>query len=112
MTFGYLVVCPFEAVAIGRLVGHILPPMNTLELYQVGDRPVYLPHLVLGIGTTLAIAAINYRGIRLSARFQNWATFGLLAVFCVFVSLALWRGRFEQMQPLFARGDDGGGALL
>lgn len=112
MTFGYLVVCPYEAVAIGRLVGYILPFMNTLELYQVGEHAVYLPHLVLGLGTTLALAVLNYRGIRLSARFQNWATFGLLAVFCVFVPLALWRGRFEQMQPLFAEGEDASGVFL
>src|SRR5262245_36178035 len=84
MTFAALIVCPYEAVAIGRLVGYAVPQLNTLELYQLGEYHVYLPHLVLGIVLTLAIALINYRGIRLSARFQTWTTFGLLAVFCVF----------------------------
>jgi amino acid transporter len=106
MTFGYLIVCPFEAVAIGQLAAYLLPFMNEWEVYRIGEYPVYLPYLVLGVGTTLAIAAINYRGIRLSARLQNWATFALLAVFCVFVPLALWRGSLKNMKPLFAKGDN------
>src|SRR5436309_6633835 len=41
MAFAYLVVCPYEAVALGRLVGYVLPAMNSLELYRVGGHPVY-----------------------------------------------------------------------
>src|SRR5262249_13973326 len=105
MTFAYLVVCPFEAVAIGRLAAYLFPMLNTLDLYHVGGRPVYLPHLLLGFLLTTAIPFMNYKGIRFSARFQNWTTFGLLAVFCVFAPLGLVRGDFAQMQPLFARGN-------
>jgi amino acid transporter len=104
MTFAALIVCPYEAVAIGRLVGYAIPQLNTLQLYQFGEYPVYLPHVVLGIVLTLAITIINYRGIRLSARFQTWTTFGLLAVFCVFAPLGLYHGRLDQMQPLFSQG--------
>src|SRR5262249_33483624 len=51
-------------------------------------------------------------GIRFSARFQNWTTFGLLAVFCVFAPLGLVRGDIEQMEPLFSMGSDLSAALL
>jgi amino acid transporter len=112
MTFAVLIVCPYEAVAIGRLVGYVIPRLNTLKLYQLGEYPVYLPHLVLGIVLTLAITIINYRGIRLSARFQTWTTFGLLAVFCVFAPLGLWHGALDQMQPPFAQGAGLTDALL
>jgi hypothetical protein len=74
MTFAYLVVCPYEAVAIGRLAAYLFPAMNSLPLYGVGGHAVYLPHLVLGISVTLVIAVLNYRGIRFSALFQNWTT--------------------------------------
>jgi len=36
MTFAYLVVCPFEAVAIGRLAAYTFPALNSYPLYQVG----------------------------------------------------------------------------
>jgi amino acid transporter len=112
LALAYLVVCPFEAVAIGQLAGWIFPALNAEELYEVNGYKVYLPHLLLGIGTTLVITSVNYRGIRFSSRFQNWTTFGLLATFCVFVPLGLWRGSFERMEPLFAHGLDLRGAAL
>jgi amino acid transporter len=112
MTFAYLVVCPYEAVAIGRLAAYVFPQMNVWDLYKVGDYTVYLPHLLLGLGLTLVITVINYRGIHFSSQFQNWTTFGLLAVFCVFVPLGCWRGSVGEMQPLFAQGPGLSGVLL
>jgi amino acid transporter len=112
MTLAYLVVCPYEAVAIGRLVAYVFPALNSVPLYVVNGYTVYLPHLVLGIALTAVITVINYRGIRLSATFQNWTTFGLLAIFCVFVPLGCWRGSVAQMQPLFSEGPGWTGALV
>jgi amino acid transporter len=64
---------------------------------------VYLPHLVLGIGLTAVITIVNLRGVQFSAVFQNWTTFGLLAVFCVFAPLGVWRGNLENWQPYFSQ---------
>src|SRR5262249_8127228 len=105
MTFAYLVVCPYEAVAISQLAAYLVPDLKTLELYKGGEYIGYPPYVGLTLGTTIVIAFINYRGIRLSAHFQNWTTFGLLAVFFIFVPLGWWRGSYEQMQPLFKEGE-------
>jgi amino acid transporter len=112
MTFAYLIVCPYEAVSVGRLAAYLFPVLNSGKLYDIGTYPVYLPHLLLGIVTTIVLTIINYRGIRFSARFQNWTTFGLLAIIAVFLPLGWWRGSIDHMQPLFARGDDLRAALL
>jgi amino acid transporter len=50
------------------------------------------------------ITFLNYRGIRSSATFQNWATFGLLALFAVFAGLGLTRGSARNFAPLFSHG--------
>ncbi|MGH9601468.1 MAG: APC family permease, partial [Terriglobales bacterium] len=92
MFLAYLIVCPWEAVAIGRIAGYIFPALNSIELYQVAGRPVYLPPLIIGLGMTAIITLINYRGVRASATFQNWTTFGLLALFVVFGSLGAAEG--------------------
>src|SRR5215469_543352 len=42
MTLAYLIVCPYEAVAIGRIAAYVFPGMNTVKLYQVAGQPVYL----------------------------------------------------------------------
>lgn len=104
MTLAYLIVCPWEAVAIGRMAAYIFPVLGSMPLYRVAGTPVYLPQLLIGLGLTAGIAAINYRGIRLSATFQNWTTFGLLALFAVFASFGVARGSPKNFAPLFSHG--------
>ncbi len=102
MLLAYLIVCPWEAVAIGRIASYIVPALNSIELYSVAGRPVYLPPLVIGLAMTAVITLINYRGVRASATFQNWTTFGLLALFLVFGSLGAAEGRAQNWTPLFS----------
>ncbi|HUD65541.1 MAG TPA: APC family permease [Candidatus Sulfotelmatobacter sp.] len=101
MTLAYFIVCPWEAVAVGRIAGYILPQIDSIELYRIAGRPVYLPHLVIGLGLTALLTVLNYHGIRLSATFQNWTSFGTLALFIIFVTLGVSRGSLENFPPLF-----------
>lgn len=102
MAFAYLVVCPFEAVAIAEVAAMIWPELRQVPLYALGEHTVYLTDLLLGLGLVGVITAINYRGVGHSARLQNVFTFGLLAVFVVFATLGLGRGRLSNLQPPFA----------
>src|SRR5256885_4210428 len=81
LLLAYCIVCPWEAVAVGKLAAYIFPSLNSLELYRVAGQPVFLPRLVLGIGLTIFLAVLNYRGIRWSASFQNWTTGIVLLLF-------------------------------
>ena len=101
MTLAYFIVCPWEAVAVGRIAGYIVPGLDSMELYRIAGRPVFLPHLVIGLGLTALLTLLNYRGIRLSATFQNWTSFGTLALFAVFVLLGVSRGSPRNFPPLF-----------
>src|SRR6516162_8310142 len=85
MILAYFIVCPWEAVAVGRIAGYIFPALDSSELYRIAGKPVYLPHLLIGLGLTGLLTVLNYRGIRLSATFQNWTSFGTIALFAVFV---------------------------
>lgn len=101
MTLAYFIVCPWEAVAVGRIAGYIVPDLDSMELYRIAGRPVYLPHLVIGLALTALLTVLNYRGIRLSATFQNWTSFGTLGLFIIFVALGVSRGKPANIQPLF-----------
>jgi basic amino acid/polyamine antiporter, APA family len=101
MTLAYFIVCPWEAVAVGRIAGYIVPGLDSMELYRVAGRPVFLPHLVIGLALTGLLTILNYRGIRLSATFQNWTSFGTLALFVIFVALGVSRGSPRNFPPLF-----------
>jgi basic amino acid/polyamine antiporter, APA family len=101
MMLAYFIVCPWEAVAVGRIAGYIFPSLDSLELYRIAGRPVYLPHLLIGLALTALLTTLNYRGIRLSATFQNWTSFGTLALFVFFVALGVTKGSPHNFPPLF-----------
>ncbi|MFZ0310363.1 MAG: APC family permease [Candidatus Sulfotelmatobacter sp.] len=101
MMLAYFIVCPWEAVAVGRIAGYIVPSLDSIEIYRIAGRPVYLPHLIIGLGLTALLTMLNYRGIRLSATFQNWTAFGTLALFVVFVALGVSKGSPHNFPPLF-----------
>ena len=101
MILAYFIVCPWEAVAVGRIAGYIFPALDSMELYRIAGRPVYLPHLAIGLGLTGLLTLLNYRGIRLSATFQNWTAFGTLALFVLFVGFGVSKGSPRNFPPLF-----------
>jgi basic amino acid/polyamine antiporter, APA family len=101
MMLAYFIVCPWEAVAVGRIAGYIFPALDSIELYRVAGKPIYLPHLAIGLALTALVTVVNYRGVRLSASFQNWSTFGTLALFVIFVAVGVTRGSPANFQPVF-----------
>ncbi|MGH9453403.1 MAG: APC family permease [Terriglobia bacterium] len=104
MTLAYFVVCPWETVAVGKIVAYIIPGLNSIPLYRIGANTVYLPQLVLGLALTALITAINYAGIRPVANIQNGLTFGLLATFAIFLIAGATRGSPRNLRPGFSHG--------
>jgi amino acid transporter len=111
MTLAYVVVCPFEAVAVSQLAAQLWPPLEQVPLYRVGDSTVYLPGLALGLALVLFVTAMNAWGVRHGALIQNLFTFGLLAAFVVFAGLGLLRGSVGNLRPAFPTAGAGGAVL-
>jgi APA family basic amino acid/polyamine antiporter len=101
MLLAYFIVCPWEAVAVGKTAAYILPWLNTMQLYSVGGEPVYLPRLILGIALTLFLGVLNYRGIRLSANFQKIMTSLVLLILVILAAISTTRGAPANFHPLF-----------
>jgi len=101
MLLAYFIVCPWEAVAVGKIAAYILPSLDVLRLYSVAGQPVYLPRLALGIALTLFLAFLNYRGIRLSANFQKIMTSTVLLIFLMLAGISGVRGARANFHPLF-----------
>jgi APA family basic amino acid/polyamine antiporter len=103
MLLAYFIVCPWEAVAAGKIAAYIFPQLDTMELYRVAGQPVFLPRLLLGIGFTIFLAFLNYRGIRASATFQIWATSAVLGVFLILILVSARSGSPVHLQPHFSQ---------
>ncbi|MGC0771925.1 MAG: APC family permease [Candidatus Acidiferrum sp.] len=101
MLLAYFIVCPWEAVALGKIAAYIFPSLDSFELYRVAGQPVFLPRLILGIALTLLLGTINYRGIRLSANFQKTMTSMVLLIFLALVGISAVRGSPANFHPAF-----------
>src|SRR5712671_3988758 len=101
MLLAYFIVCPWEAVAIGKVAAYIFPSLNSFALYSIAGQPVFLPRLLLGIAMTAFLTILNYRGIRLSATFQNWTASTVILIFLLLLAISVWRGAPGNFQPLF-----------
>src|SRR5260370_573242 len=102
MLLAYLIVCPWEAVAVGKLAGYLIPSLNSFEIYRIADQPVFLPWLLLGISMTLFLAALNHRGIRASATFQGLATTAVLVFFAIVAIAGVLHGSAGNFHPGFS----------
>lgn len=111
LSFAYISLCPFEAVASGWLIEYLIPSLRSKPLYTVGDYPVSFLSIVTGIALSLFIIILNYHGVKNSARFQTVATILIFVCAAAFALIALFRGDFSNMQPLFA-GKGTGTAVL
>src|SRR5258706_3384332 len=80
MFLAYLLTCPFEALAAGRITGYLFPSLNSIELYRLGNHGVYLPHILLGLIITGFFTWLNYYGIYASAKFLKVTTFTFLTL--------------------------------
>jgi APA family basic amino acid/polyamine antiporter len=101
MLLAYFIVCPWEAIALGKIAAYIFPSLDTIELYRVAGQPVFLFRLVLGIALTLFLTTVNYRGIRLSANFQKGMTSTVLLIFFCLVAISASRGAPAHLHPVF-----------
>src|SRR5438045_302649 len=78
MLLAYFIVCPWEAVALGKLAAYIFPSLNSFELYRVAGEPVFLPRLALGIGSTSFLGVLSCRGILMRATFSSVSSIGVV----------------------------------
>jgi basic amino acid/polyamine antiporter, APA family len=102
MLLSYFLTCPFEAVAAGKIAGYLFPSIDSIELYRVGGRPIFLWRVVLGLAITFLLTWLNYRGIEASARFLKWTTFTFLSLVVIFATEGFSHGSFANLRPLFS----------
>lgn len=102
MFLGYLLTCPFEGLAAGRISGYLFPSLNRFELYRLGGHPVYLPHVIIGLLITIVLTWLNYRGIQASARLGKTTTFTFLTLVVIFALAGARHGSTSNFYPLFS----------
>jgi len=102
ITFAYLSVCAWEAIAIGVVLNYLFPGFQSTYIYTILGAPVYLNTMLAGLAVSFFLLYINYRGVAISARIQTLIVATMVAFITLFVSAALLNGDLSNISPLFS----------
>lgn len=102
--FGVLVniiLCAWESVAMTKMLGFLMPSLKTsVPLYKIGGATVTLPVILIGLVVIVAIGILQYRGTKISARFQAIITGTVLTLVIISSIAGLTSFNTANLQPI------------
>ena len=93
----------FEAISAGWIVGTLFPGIEGKLLYMNRGDPVYLGSLLLGLGGTIFLTYLNFRGVKSAVILQEIFTYGLIILSLVFIFAGIIWGKAGNLEPLFSK---------
>jgi len=93
LALGYIMLCPWEVIAIGQIAETLFPALRTIPLYSIGDYTIYLPTLAVNLSIAGIIIFSNFTGVDKVARIQRVLVIGLMAVGAIAIISALGLGK-------------------
>lgn len=112
LALAYISVVAWEAISLAMLLETLFPVLHGPELYTVGDQPVYVGSIVIGMLGMVGFTALHYLGVRWGAQVQNVLTgLFILSSLCFIVAGLGW-GDPSNLQPLFKETASGGTASV
>jgi len=110
ITFAYVSVAVFEAVAISTALDYLAPLPKAGYLWTLAGWDVYLSWAIVGMVLSLLLMWLNYIGIKPTAVTQNILTAGLAIGGILFILGAFVGGSTANAQPIWT-GIDGFAAV-
>lgn len=97
LVLGYLIILPWVAVSVAALTSYLFPSMDAIPLYSLFGSVIYLPHLIVSLIMVTTMVYLNYKGVKQSSKFQNIATWMMIATFFVFIIGGFLTGSSENI---------------
>ena len=101
LAFGYIAISGFEAISVGKVLGFLLPDLAGDAIYHVGESFVYPWHLALAGLSTVAVTALQYRGVAGTERVQRWLVIAFTLVCLAFIVVGIGTGQVANAKPFF-----------
>lgn len=112
LALGNGILCPWEAIAISKLVSMLFPQLNIIPLYTILGSTVYLPPLLISILFALYVIRLNFKGASSAAKLQAFLTKMLLGGMLIAMGFSLFKGSPSNLQPLYEAPSGKGSSLL
>ncbi|MGE3617527.1 MAG: APC family permease [Gemmatimonadales bacterium] len=107
MVLMLVAVIPYVSVSLGWILDVLVPGIGGPTLYSWRGQPIRAGSLAVAVGWTLWLGVLNYRGIRPATRFQDWLTYGKIAISVLFFAAGIFGGSTANLAPAFGRGASG-----
>lgn len=101
ITGGYITIVAFEAVALPRTIGYIVPDVSQVHLWSVFGSDVHLTWALIGSIAAVVITGINIVGIKAAGVMQTFVVLFLLAVGVLLLFGTATNGSVANMEPFF-----------
>lgn len=102
LALGYIMLCPWETIAIGQILQALFPAIKIMPLYTIGEHILYAPTLLISLLISIIIIIVNFRGIEYVSKIQNLLTLTLLGISILSVFISLTKGSFHNILPMAA----------
>jgi len=94
-------VVPYVSISLAWILDVLVPGIAGPELYSWRGQPIRALSLVIAIVWTLWLGFLNYRGIEGAAKFQDWLTYGKIAISVLFIAAGIFGGSVKNLEPMF-----------
>lgn len=94
----------FYVTAAGFLVSTVVPAMNSIPLYALAGKTVFLPVLTLGVVLLFIMLALNWYGASLSFQVQLVLFIGMVVIGLVIAAVGFGAGSVTNFWPMFDAG--------
>jgi len=96
-----IILCAWESIAITKMVGYLFPSVKTVgTLYMISGFNVTILLIILGLAVIWGIAFIQYKGVKISTKFQTGTTITVISLVIVSTIVGLTRFNSVNLQPL------------
>lgn len=103
LALGYIMMCPWETIAIGQILQALFPSLKTFPLYSIGEYTLFAPYLILSLAISILIIIINYKGIEYVSKIQNLLTVAMIMVTVAAIFTSIIEGSFQNIMPIIGK---------
>lgn len=100
-------VIPYISITLAWMLDVLFPGFRGPLLYSWRGHDVHLVSLLISLGWTVWLAFLNYRGVHGAAKFQDWMTYGKVAISLLFIGAGLFGGSLGNLEPPFVASSSG-----
>lgn len=94
-------VVPYVSVSLAWILDVLVPGIGGPVLYRWRGQSIHALGLGIALVWTVWLGVINYRGIHAAAKFQDWLTYGKIAISFLFFGAGIFGGSTANLEPMF-----------